>query len=120
VVQPSATPRGGTFITDEEGDRSAVTLVSLGLLVAAGCGSSKPEFCAKSDDLQAALNTFQSDVTTGNASAIQSDMQTIRTDVDAVVSSAKSDFPGQTQRVAVGSLDTDRRHQRAPQVAQRR
>jgi hypothetical protein len=86
----------------------AVTLISLGLLVAAGCGSSKPEFCAKTDDLQGALNTFQSDVTSGNASAIQSDTQTISTDVDAVVSSAKSDFPSQTSalRSAVSTLTT--------------
>jgi hypothetical protein len=87
---------------------SAVTLLCLGVLVAAGCGSSKPEFCSKTDDLQGALNTFKSDVTSGNVSAIQADVQTVKTDVDAVASSAKSDFPSQTSALqsAVSTLTT--------------
>jgi thiamine biosynthesis lipoprotein ApbE len=74
-------------------------MLFLGVLVAAGCGSSEPEFCSKTDDLEGALNTLKSDVTSGNVSAIQSDAQTVKTDVDAVVSSAQSDFPSETSAV---------------------
>jgi len=78
---------------------SVVVLLSLSVLLATGCGSSKPEFCSKTDDLQAAVNTLKSDVTSGNVSAIQSDAQTVTTDLDAVASSAESDFPSETNAV---------------------
>jgi outer membrane murein-binding lipoprotein Lpp len=81
------------------GIASAFTVLCLGVLVTAGCGSSEPEFCSKVDDLQGALDTLKSDVTSGDVSAIESDAQTVRTDVDAVASSAKSDFPSQTSAV---------------------
>jgi hypothetical protein len=78
---------------------SALTLLSLGIFVAVGCGDSKPEFCSKADDLQEAFSTLKSDVSSGNVSAIRSDAQTLRTDVDAAASSAKSDFPSQSRAV---------------------
>jgi hypothetical protein len=67
--------------------------------VAAGCGSSEPEFCSKAVELEASLSTLKSDVSSGNVSAIQSDAQMVKTDVDAVASSAQSDFPSQTSAV---------------------
>jgi hypothetical protein len=74
----------------------AATVIAVGSVVSLGCGSSKPEFCSKSDDLQEALGTMKGDVTSGNVSAIRPDLKTVRNDVDAVVSSARSDFPSQT------------------------
>jgi hypothetical protein len=76
---------------------SVVTLLSLSVLVAAGCGASEPEYCSKADDLQEALDTLKDDVSGGNVSAISSDLQTAKTDLDAVASSAKSDFPSETR-----------------------
>jgi hypothetical protein len=81
------------------GTAPAVILIALGVLVAAGCGSSKPEFCSKTDDLQDALTTLKSNVTSGNFSEVQSDAQTVKADVNAVASSAKSDFPSETSAV---------------------
>ncbi len=74
-----------------------ITLLSLSALIAAGCGSSKPEYCSKADDLQGALDTLKGDVSDGNLSAISSDLQTAMTDLDAVASSARSDFPKETR-----------------------
>ena len=75
----------------------AVASIAVGSVVSLGCGSSKPEFCSKTDDLQAALSTMKGDVTSGNVSAIQPDVKTVRNDVELVVSSARSDFPSQTK-----------------------
>jgi hypothetical protein len=78
---------------------SAITVLLLGGLVAVGCGSSEPEFCSKTVELEASLSTLKSDVTSGKVSAIQSDAQTVKTDIDAVASSAQSDFPSETSAV---------------------
>jgi hypothetical protein len=74
----------------------AAALIAVGS-VSLGCGSSKPEYCSKTDDLQEALSTMKGDVTGGKVSAIQPDVKTVRNDVEAVVNSARSDFPSQTQ-----------------------
>jgi hypothetical protein len=84
---------------------SAVALLSLSVLIAAGCGTSKPAYCSKANDLQGALDTLKSDVSDGNVSAISSDVQTAKTDLDAVASSANSDFPSETRAVR-SSLST--------------
>jgi hypothetical protein len=84
---------------------SVVTLLSLSILIGAGCGSSKPEYCSKADDLQGALDTLKGDVSGGNVSAISSDLQAAKTDLDAVASSAKADFPSET-RAMRSSLST--------------
>ena len=77
----------------------ALLAVCLGVLVAAGCGSSKPEYCSKVDDLNSALGTLKSDAASGNISAIDSDLRAVKSDADAVVSAAKSDFPNQTSAI---------------------
>ena len=76
-----------------------LTVVALGILVAAGCGNSKPEYCSKVTDLQNELNTLKGNVTNADFSALNSDVQTVQADVDAVASSAKSDFPSETSAV---------------------
>jgi hypothetical protein len=40
---------------------------------------------------------MKGDVTSGKVSAIRPDLKTVRNDVDAVVSSARSDFPSQAK-----------------------
>jgi hypothetical protein len=91
--------RGGRLLPMRRGIASGVALLSVVALVTAGCGSSKPEFCSKTDDLQASLDTLKSDVTSANFSAIKTDAQTVKADADAVASSAKSDFPSETSAV---------------------
>jgi hypothetical protein len=78
---------------------SAVVVLFVDVVLAAGCGDSKPEFCSNTDDLRQALSTLKDDVTSGNVSAINSDAQTVNTEVDAVTTSAKSDFPNETSAV---------------------
>jgi hypothetical protein len=78
---------------------SAVALLLLGVSVAAGCGSSKPEYCSKVDELGQAVDTLKTDASRANFSAVRSDLSTVDDDLDAAASSAKSDFPSETSAV---------------------
>jgi hypothetical protein len=81
--------------------RSASTLIllSLGVFVALGCGSDKPEYCSKADDLQEAVGTLKSDVSSGNVSAIRSDLNSVNADADAVAGAAESEFPSESKAI---------------------
>lgn len=76
-------------------------MVAVGFLVAAstGCGDDEPEYCSQVDELESSVDTFKGDVTSANVSGLSSDVQTIKTDADDVVGSAKSDFPDETGAV---------------------
>ena len=67
-------------------------------LVAAGCGGSdKPAYWSKVSDLQSSVDTLKSvQLQSGVLSTLQTDLQAVRTNADAVVSSAKEDFPSET------------------------
>lgn len=69
-------------------------------LVASACGS-KPQYCTDLTTLQSAVKDLPSEATSGGVSGLQSQISTIQSDADALVSSAKADFPDQTD--AVGS-----------------
>ncbi len=77
----------------------ALISLSLGVFVALGCGSDKPEYCSKADDLQEAVGTLKSDVSSGNVSAIRSDLKSVNADADAVASAAESDFPRESEAI---------------------
>jgi hypothetical protein len=67
-------------------------------LIAAGCGSSsKPAYCSNLTDLQNSVNSLK-DVQLGSdtISILKTDLQKVQTNANAVVSSAKQDFPSQT------------------------
>jgi hypothetical protein len=79
-------------------------------LAAAGCGSSsKPAYCSNVTDLQNSVNSLK-DVQLGSntISTLKTDLQKVQTDANAVVSSAKQDFPSQTSALesSVSTLST--------------
>ena len=67
-------------------------------LVAAGCGgSSKPAYCSNVSDLQQSVDDLKNiQLKSGALSTLQTDLQKVQNNADAVVSSAKQDFPSQT------------------------
>ena len=77
-------------------------IVSLALaalaLVAVGCGSSsKPDYCSNVSDLQSSVNTLKNvQPQSGVVSTLQTDIQKVQSNTNAVVTSAKQDFPTQT------------------------
>ena len=79
-------------------------------LVAAGCGSSsKPAYCSDVTDLQNSVNSLKSvQLQSGAVSTLKTDVQKVQTNANAVVSSAKQDFPSQTSALqsSVSSLST--------------
>jgi hypothetical protein len=77
-------------------------------LVAAGCGgSSKPAYCSDVSALQSSVDDLKSvQLQSGALTTLQTDLQTVQTNANAVVSSAKQDFPSQTSALqsSVSSL----------------
>jgi hypothetical protein len=75
-----------------------VVALAIAAVSAAGCGSSsKPAYCSDVTDLQNSVNSLKS-VSLGSdtVSTLKTDLQKVQTDANAVVSSAKQDFPNQT------------------------
>lgn len=96
-------------LTLKEG-RRMILIVPLVLaaaaLVAVGCGSSsKPAYCSDVTDLQNSVNSLK---TSNTASTLKTDLQKVQSNANAVVSSAKQDFPSQTSALesSVTSLST--------------
>ena len=68
-------------------------------LVAAACGGDdKPAYCSNVSDLQQSVDDLKSVhlSESGALSTLQTDVQKVQSDADAVVSSAKQDFPDET------------------------
>ena len=78
--------------------------------LAAGCGSSsKPAYCSDVTNLQNSVNSLKSvQLQSGAVSTLKTDVQKVQTNANAVVSSAKQDFPSQTSalQTSVSSLST--------------
>lgn len=79
-------------------------------LLAAGCGgSSKPDYCSNVSDLEGSIAEIKGIELEGGAiSTLQADLEKVKTNADAVVSSAKQDFPSETSALksSVSSLST--------------
>jgi hypothetical protein len=80
-------------------------------LIAGGCGSSndKPAYCSDVSDLQSSVNDLKDVQLNSDAvSTVQTNVEKIRTNADAVVSSAKQDFPNETSALqsSVSTLST--------------
>lgn len=80
-------------------------------LVAAACGGDdKPAYCSNVSDLQQSVDDLKSVhlSESGALSTLQTDVQKVQSDADAVVSSAKQDFPDETSALksSVSSLST--------------
>ena len=79
-------------------------------LVAAGCGSdSKPDYCSNVSDLQQSVDDLKNvQLNSSTLTTLQTDVQKVQTNADAVVSSAKQDFPSETSALksSVSTLST--------------
>lgn len=79
--------------------------VTVALLALAGCGSSTPEYCSNRTDLQKSVKDLPSVVSSGDVNAMQTQVNTIKSDATALADSAKSDFPSETSAIT-SSVDT--------------
>ena len=79
-------------------------------LMAAGCGgSSKPAYCSNVSDLEQSVDDLKGvTLESGALPTLQTDVKTVQSNADAVVSSAKQDFPSETSALksSVSSLST--------------
>jgi len=91
-------------------------------LVAAGCGDSdKPAYCSNVSALQSSVDTLKNvQLESGALSTLQTDVQAVKSNADAVVSSAKADFPSETSALqsSVSSLSTAIQKVPSPPTAQ--
>ena len=86
-----------------------VALAALALLVAGCGGSSKPAYCSNVSDLEGSIAEIKGiELDSGAISTLQADLEKVKTNADAVVSSAKQDFPSETSALksSVSSLST--------------
>lgn len=73
----------------------AVTAVAIAL-AAAGCGSSKPAYCADRDALQTSLGDLKSvNVQKEGVSGVEAKLRKVESDAQALVASAKKEFQPQ-------------------------
>jgi hypothetical protein len=82
-------------------------LLALALTAAvAGCGSSKPAYCTNVANLKSSVKALPStNVVQNGVSSLESAVTKVQTNAQAVVSSAKSDFPNETTALK-NSVDT--------------
>ena len=76
---------------------AAIAVVAL-----AGCSSSKPGYCTDRTNLENSVKGLSSLnlTSSGGISSLTSQLKTITSDADALVNSAKSDFPTQTSAIS--------------------
>jgi hypothetical protein len=70
-----------------------------GVVVLAGCSSSKPAYCADRTSLENSVKGLTSLNASSGISGLKSQVNTIQSDAATVVSSAKGDFPTQTSAI---------------------
>lgn len=79
-----------------------MTLVILAALAAiavvvTGCGDSKPEYCSNVSELEESIDELENvQLEKGFLTTLEADVNKVRMNANAVVSSAKEDFPGET------------------------
>jgi len=93
-----------------------VSMAILGALIAAavfaaGCGDgdSEPAYCSNVSELEKSVSEIGDvKLETGAIATLQGDLQTVQSNANEVVSSAKADFPNETDAVksAVSKLST--------------
>lgn len=92
--------------------RLLAVLFAIGIVMAvAGCGSSsnsKPQYCTDKTNLEKSVKALPSTITSGNVSAIQSQVTKIQGEANKFASSAKSEFSSQAAAVKkdVNTLET--------------
>jgi hypothetical protein len=87
-----------------------LVVLAIAALVAVGCGGSdKPAYCSNVSDLKQSVDDLKGvKLERGALSTLRTDLQKVQSNADAVVSSAKQDFPSQTSALksSVSSLST--------------
>jgi len=82
--------------------------VAAGVVALAGCGSSKPAYCADRTSLENSVKGLTSLNVSSGVSGLKSQVTMIQSDATALVSSAKGDFPSQTSAIT-SSVDALKR-----------
>jgi hypothetical protein len=73
------------------------TTTVLSVAVLAGCSSDKPAFCGDVDTLNNSISQLTSvKIEAGVLDNIRTDLNTVQTDAQAAVDSARTDFPSET------------------------
>ena len=90
---------------------STMVVLAAAALVAAGCGGDdKPAYCSNVSDLEQSVDDLKNVQLkeSGSLSTLQTDVEKVQSDADAIVSSAKEDFPNETSALksSVSSLST--------------
>ena len=86
-------------------------VLAIAVLVAAGCGGDDaPDYCENVADLQVSIDDVKTvQLTDSDAlSTLQGELPQVRSDANAVVSSAKQDFPNETSALksSISKLST--------------
>ena len=72
----------------------------IGLVAAAGCGSSsKPAYCTSRANLESSIKGLTDLKAANGLSGLQAQMTKIQSDANTLVSSAKGDFPNETSAI---------------------
>jgi hypothetical protein len=77
----------------------AALVAAVGLVAVVGCGSSKPTYCSDRTSLENSVKGLTSLTASGGISGLKTQVKKVESNATALVSSAKSDFPGQTSAI---------------------
>lgn len=91
---------------------TAATLLVCAPVVLSACGgggSGKPGYCADRSQLESSIKDLASLSPSQGLTGLQSQLRTIQTDANALIASARSDFPSETSaiRTSLEALSTD-------------
>jgi hypothetical protein len=78
---------------------TAVAVLAASLTLLAGCGGSKPAYCTDRTNLQNAINGLTSLSPSSSVSALRTEAEKVQSAATALVNSAKSDFPSETNAI---------------------
>lgn len=76
---------------------AALTIIAAGAALAGCGGSGKPSYCSSLSNLEASIRALPNvNVVKNGTSGLESALQKVQSDANAVVKSAKSDFPNES------------------------
>jgi hypothetical protein len=84
---------------------SALLLVCVPLALSACGGGDKPGYCADRSELESSIKDLSNFSPSAGLSGLQSQLRTIQSNANALVASARSDFPSETSAIKT-SIDT--------------
>lgn len=84
-----------------------LALTALTVIVAAGCGG-KPAFCEDRTTLEQSVKGLPGAATSGGVSGLQAQVTKVQTDANALIASARSDFPTESKTLedSINQLET--------------